>query len=191
MARDPLAQEVHRMVRDAVRRVEIVKLYDDGDQQLVDVQGLDGEFLRGIVRAESFGESSNPPAGCDGLLVRIGGGANSGVVVGGDFPGARPKDLPVGCKAIYNQYGEIISLLQHEIRIKTRILTVECDIVDKKVTNLLVEGPQPDDRANVTIKGNITHDGDFTVGLPTSDPAVPGRLWLDVATRNVKVSAGP
>jgi phage gp45-like len=178
MTYDPVARADHIRLLNSVRRVEIVKVYDEGEQQLVDVQGLAGELLRGIARVQHFGESSNPPAGCDGIMISVGASANSGVVIGGDFPDARPKNLPVGCKAIYNQYGDIISLLQHEIRIKTVTTVVDANVVDVKTATLVVEGRTPDENAAIILD------------LPTSDPAVPGRLWLDVATRNVKVSAG-
>lgn len=42
---------------------------------------------------------------------------------------------------------------------------------------------------DLTISGNLTVTGNVNLtGLPTSDPAVAGRLWNDTGT--VKISAG-
>lgn len=162
--------------RGMIGRCEVNRVYDADGEQLVDITGLSEQTFRGLMRMQPFGESSNPPPGSDGLMLFLGGRPNQGVVIVCDSPDTRPRDLPVGCKAIYNMYGDIISLLQHKIRVVTTLVEVVAGSVDLQVTNLVVEGPGGGAHANVILD------------IPTADPHVAGRLWSNAGT--VKVSAG-
>jgi phage baseplate assembly protein V len=154
--------------RNLMRRCEIVRVDDAGAQQLVDVRGLADETLKGILRVQPFGERSIPPIGTEGLVLFLGGRPNQGVMISGEHPEFRgPAGLAPGCKAIFNQYGDIISLLVREIRIASPLLRVFAERVDFQ---LEVDGAGGAvEKGQFAIKGNVILDGDITqVGTITS-----------------------
>lgn len=141
--------------RVTIRRAEITKIDDAGEQQFADIRGLEGEEFKAVYRAQTFGISGNPPPGSDGIVLMLGGRPDQAMLIGSEHPSHRPKNLPVGCKAIYNAHGDIISLLQRKIRIVTQGFEVEAK-------SLKLKGP-------LTIEGDVTHQGNITTSGTHTD----------------------
>jgi phage gp45-like len=64
-----------------------------------------------------FGETSHAPPGAHGLLLSVAGRRDQAVLLGLEHETHRPRNLAVGDRAIYDAHGNIISLVQQNIRI--------------------------------------------------------------------------
>lgn len=95
----------------ALRRVALAATDDSGTQQKMKLSGLKSEQLDEIVRIHNFGDSDNPPAGSEGMLLSLGGRSDRAMVIGVEHKDSRPKNLPVGAKAIYDANGKILKFL--------------------------------------------------------------------------------
>lgn len=105
-------------IRNMLRRVTLVEVDDSGPQQKMVVRGLAGEELRGVVRVQPYGFTSNPPAGAEGLLVALGGRSDRAMLLGVEHPDFRQKSLGEKSTALYDAAGNIVSIVQGNIRIK-------------------------------------------------------------------------
>jgi phage baseplate assembly protein V len=180
-------REDRHAIRLMVRRGEIVKVYSDQGQQLVDVLGLDGEFFRGVYRAQFFGDISNPPAGSDGILLFMAGFPNQAVFIAGAAPTLSVNNLPIGTKLLHNAFGDAIALFEGDIQISTIAVhlsanLVELDLGGSGVMNLI--------GGRLQVNGDVKSSGKHVnfANLPTVDPHVAGDLWNSGGT--VKISAG-
>lgn len=90
-------------------RGAIVSVDDSGGLQKITVRGFAGEEFSEVVRAQTHGVSSHPPAGAVGTFLRH-GSSDRLTALGFETPG-RPKDLPAGATALYNADGTIWKLL--------------------------------------------------------------------------------
>jgi hypothetical protein len=92
-----------------ITRGKIVEVDDSGPWQKIKVRGFAGEEFSDVLRAQSHGESSNPPVGAVGNFLRL--GSSDRLVALGFETENRPRDLPTGAKALYNADGTIWKLL--------------------------------------------------------------------------------
>lgn len=105
-------------IRSMMRRVTLIETDDTGPQQTMRVRGFAGEELKDVVRIQPYGFTSHPPAGSEGLLLALGGRSDRAMVIGVEHPKSRPGSLGPGSQAIYDQNGNIVSIVQGNIRIK-------------------------------------------------------------------------
>ena len=89
-------------------RVQSEKVLDDQPQQMVQAQGRYNERYggtKGVPRIQSYGFSSHPPAGSQGVTTTLGGNPDNAMVVGMEHPEHRPKDLGEGEFKQYEKWG--------------------------------------------------------------------------------------
>ena len=107
--------------RDAIatmiRRGTLKEFDAKGSQHLARVTGLRGEELAGVPRFKEFGFSSHPPIGSTATIMALGGRSDRAMVVGIDHADHGPRDLETGHTALYDAYGNMISLVEREIRV--------------------------------------------------------------------------
>lgn len=105
--------------RNVLRRIEVIEVDDSGPIQRVIVKGFEGEIMKLPLRGQYFGATGNPPPGSVGYALLASGRPEQSFFLGTEHPEHRPKNLPVGCKKIYNAHGDVVSLVEHNIRVKS------------------------------------------------------------------------
>lgn len=92
-----------------ITRGTLVSVDDSGDGQKVTVKGFAGEQFSEVLRAQTHGFSSNPPADAAGHFLRL-GSSDRLVALGFETPD-RPRDLPPGTSSFYNAFKILWRLL--------------------------------------------------------------------------------
>ncbi len=95
-------------------RGEFIQTDDSADDgfQLVDLYGLDGETLKQVYRPQPYGLSTHAPKKSNGMFVSFGGERSLSMLIGGDLPGKRPHKLNEGDAVLYDQTGNVVSMVQ-------------------------------------------------------------------------------
>lgn len=113
----PLIELCSKMVAPVARRVAnlvgrgVVSASDDSTKmQLLKVSLLDGEVRDEVERFQSYGFTSNPPAGAEAVVVFVGGRRDHGLAIQVDDRRYRIKSLESGSVAVYNDTGAKIVL---------------------------------------------------------------------------------
>lgn len=114
-------------MRVTTRRARIVKVNDQGSQQLVDLKVLKNEKPQKVWRPQDFGFSSNPPQDCDGVVTQMGSRSDRTLYQDGGHEKYRPKKTPVGGAVLFNHTGDII-----------RVFKDNTDVVHQKVINIRI-----------------------------------------------------
>lgn len=96
-----------------ITRGAIVSVDDSGGLQTISVKGFAGESFTEVVRAQSHGFSSNPPAGAVGTFLRH--GSSDRLTALGFETEDRPKGLPAGASAIYNAFAIVWKFLAAKV----------------------------------------------------------------------------
>lgn len=140
---------------------------DDGDIQTMQVALLADETADDVERIQTYGLSTNPPAGGDALVAFVGGNRDHGVVLAVNDRGSRPKGLKSGEVVLYNDQDVRVSLTTdgdlkiatkrhveieatEEITIKAKTMAIE---VEEALTIIAPDG--------VHIDGDLVVDGDI------------------------------
>ena len=108
-------------------RARHVETDDSGDLQTINMRGLPREFLEKVHRIQPFGFHSNIPVGSHGFGLQFGGADGSRLLnafLGGEHPDFRPRKRDVGSTALYDANGNLISLVQKELRVTGKTATV-------------------------------------------------------------------
>lgn len=106
-------------------RAEHVDTDDAGDLQTVTLYGQRGETLQRVHRAMPFGLHSSVPKGSHGIGMQFGyGGRTLRAFIGGEHQDYRPRKREVGSTALYDVNGNLISLVQKELRVTGKDATV-------------------------------------------------------------------
>ena len=92
-------------------------LDDSGVQQLASATGFLGQAIGQAVRRQTFGLSSVPPAGAEGILLASGGRSDRGHLLGFEHPDFKPRSTPLGGTVLYDAYGTAVSLVQKNLRV--------------------------------------------------------------------------
>lgn len=103
--------------RGQLRRVILTDVNDQGAQQYASLSGVYGEQMAEVTRLQHFGFNAVPPKGSEGLLLALGGRSDKAFVLGLEHPQYRPKAKNPGESYVYDAYGNIISVVQQNIRI--------------------------------------------------------------------------
>ncbi len=90
------------MSETSLFRAEVVSVDDTGDIQTVNAMGHAGETFEGALHIQPHGFSTNPPVGSHGVGLRMRGESDLAVFLGFQDPTSRPKKLPSGERAFYN-----------------------------------------------------------------------------------------
>lgn len=153
-------------VRNSAVTIRLGSIQEDGNHTLT-VEGLAGEELRGVRHIMQHGLYSRPPAGSLGTGIVPGGRRDLLMALGVDTPKLRPKGIPNGGTALYDQHGNIIKLIgaggaemtvKGPYKIKVGKLEIEADsvVIKSSDINLGGTGGKPvklsDDSAATTTK---------------------------------------
>lgn len=112
-----LNYELDDAVRTSIRRMRVVKVDDTGSQQRIDLKGLKNEEPKEIFRPQAHGFTSNPPKDSEGIAFALGGRSDRTVYFDGGHKEYRPKDTPSGGTVLYNHKGDIVSIVENDLRI--------------------------------------------------------------------------
>ncbi len=111
----PIANRIKLLVGRCVLTV----IADGGGLQLVQLKGLAGETLDARERFQEYGFTSVPLAGCEAVMVAVGGARNHAVVIACDDRRHRLKGLGDGDVAIYDDKGQKVHLSRGGVAIST------------------------------------------------------------------------
>lgn len=163
-----LTAPMHRRVRIMVSRA-VVELIDDAKKMQVAQVSVRADELRDDVeRFQSYGFTSVPSPGAEGVLLAVGGNSDHGVLVVVDDRRYRPKGLAEGEVCLYDKTGTRITLKANgdvEIVPSSGVLKVTADVeVDGDISttgNVEVTG-DVDVTGKVDADGNVSSDGTVT-----------------------------
>jgi len=136
-------------IRQAFRGV-VTLVKAAGSVQLVQLDGLSGEKLQDAECFQQFGFTSNIPAGTMAVVLPLGGNTAHGIVIATEHGSYRLKNLASGETAIYNQWGDKITL-----KADRRMQIVSSAAVD-------VTSPEVNMSGNLNVAGNIVAQGDIS-----------------------------
>lgn len=99
------------MYRDAnlFTRARLLAFDDAGEFQTSNIRGYAGETFTKVHRIQSHGFSSHPPADAVGLMLRM-GESDRALALGFETAG-RPRSLPTGGTALYDQHGNVLKMI--------------------------------------------------------------------------------
>jgi phage baseplate assembly protein V len=144
---------------NAAHRILITKVNDAGDQQLLDIDGLSGEQTTEVLRAMPHGLASNPPPESEAIVFGL-AHRDMPVVLGGESPKHRPRNLPVGAVMLYDTndgrvYLDASGNLFADVKKKATVTAGEEAVV--KAPKIKLDG-------NVEITGTLKVAGDVETG---------------------------
>ncbi len=187
--------------RTQLLRALLQSVDDSGPQQLMKLTGLVGQTIGEAVRSQLFGLSTVPPKDAEALMLAIGGGADRFHALGVEHPKYRPTNQPDGSTVLYDAYGDMVSIVQKEMRIvHAKSITVVAPVVEVdaktsltlKVGKMIVtaESDVSITAKTIELNGQVTLGGPAGAGQPVaklgSSTQVGGPVVGNVST-NVKV----
>lgn len=102
-------------IRNMIRRVRLIETDDRGPQQMTRLAGLKNEELKNVVRVQSYGLSTNPEAGSEGVMLSLGGRSDRAMVLGVENPKKRVAELPPGGVALYGPNGQVLKYVGNDV----------------------------------------------------------------------------
>ena len=94
--------------RPQLHVVTLGDLDDSGVQQLGSATGFYQHVIGQAVRRQTFGLTSVPPSGAEGLFLASGGRSDRGHLLGLEHPDHRPVGSPSGATVLYDASGNVI-----------------------------------------------------------------------------------
>lgn len=130
-------------------------------QQFVNGKGFAGDSFERVHRIEPHGFASHPVKGGIVTVLSARGHRDSVYAFGGENPDMRP-DLPPGASAIYDHLGNIVSIVEADIRIvhSVRVHIVAPEIILEGLVRL----GGPDASRPASAEGTVDSGGDVDVG---------------------------
>ncbi|MCA0275875.1 MAG: phage baseplate assembly protein [Proteobacteria bacterium] len=115
-------------------RLELDGTVDHRDgQQFINGKGFAGDRFERVHRIEPHGFASHPVKGGIGVAMSARGRRESAYLFGGENPGLRP-DVALGGTAIYDHTGNIVSVVQAQLRI------VHATVIHLVAPEIILEG---------------------------------------------------
>lgn len=152
----------------------ILSAIDDGRKiQSVQAEALEGEIYDNVERFQNYGFTSHPHAGCEGLMIYVGGLRSHGICIAADDRRYRKTDLQAGEVALYDDLGQAVYLTRDGILIysdlKVTIAAPSVDVTADDVTinsdniNLGGAGGAAVARVGDTVSGGVITSGSSKV----------------------------
>lgn len=134
-----------------------------GGQQFVNGKGFAGDGFENVHRIEPHGFASHPVAGGIAAVLSARGNRDSAYAFGGENPKLRPE-LSAGGAAIYDHLGNIVSIVETNIRIvhATRIHMIAPEIILEGMVKL----GGPDASRPASAQGTIDSGGNADASNP-------------------------
>lgn len=141
----------HHIGRVGIRRVEIIKTYDDKGEQFVDAKGLSGETFSEVLVGRNFGSTGVYKEGMVGNVLLAGGRSSKAFLLNAEDESIRPKGNQPGDRFLYDAHGNVISQISGKIR--------HVSALHELIGDVHIQG-------NIQIEGNITQAGSITSSGP-------------------------
>lgn len=130
--------------------------HKDG-QQFINGKGFSGDGFERVHRPEPHGFASHPVKGGIGVALSARGNRDSAYVLGGENPKLRP-DIAMGGTAIYDHTGNIVSVVQADLRI------VHSAVIHLVAPSIILEGTirlgGPGAAREMSVRGTMDSGGD-------------------------------
>lgn len=153
-------------LRSMLRRARVLKVYDDGTQQKLDLGVLKNERPEKIVRVLPHGFSSNPNADAEGILLQLGGRSDRSLFLGGEHKDYRQKNLKPGEAVLYDDKGNVIYAKgSNGLSVNSKTGQVEVRSQNDKIT------VKPGDGEFVYLGGDGT-DGTYSFVMTEDGPSI-------------------
>lgn len=136
-------------------------------QQFVNGKGFTGDSFERVHRIEPHGFASNPVKGGIGVAMSARGNRDSAYLFGGENPVMRP-DIATGGAAIYDHTGNIVSVVQKDMRIvhSAKVHIIAPEIILEGVVYLGGPGASRPVSAEGTVdSAGHTETGNFAAGV--------------------------
>ena len=157
---DPLRRRMRLMIGRAV----LAAAADDSKGvQLVQVKLLDGEVADGVERMQSYGYTSVPLAGAEGVMACVSGDRNHGIVVVMDDRRYRLKNLQPGEVALYTDEGDTIVMKRGrkiEVTAGAEITATAPVVKVEASTKVTLTTPLVEMTQDLSVGGSISVVGD-------------------------------
>lgn len=137
--------------RGRVSRVIITKVHNDGPQQRIDYEGVDGEKHTDVLRIQVFGFTNNPPAGAEGVVLAM-NARDAPMLLGIEHPDHRPADDPPGTS---RQYDAAKSTVYLDGAGNVHVKAASGAVTVEGTSEITIKAP------TVKIIGNIEHTGNM------------------------------
>jgi phage baseplate assembly protein V len=168
-AMQKLAAPMQRRVRLMVGRCVLKLISDAAKMQTAQVSLLEDEVRDGVERMQNYGFTSVPLAGCEGVMVCVGGNRDHGIIVATDDRRYRIANLQGGEVAIYTDENGT-GLGMRIVLKRDRIIDVFCDKlnitaeteINLKAPALKIAGVSGD--CHITLTGDIDASQDVVAG---------------------------
>jgi phage baseplate assembly protein V len=154
---DPIQRMVSKMLAPLQRELRlmiarcVITLVDSGNGvQVMQVKLLDGEVRDNVENFESYGFTSKPHAGAEGLFASVSGNRDHGIVVAVGNRKLRLTGMETGEVAIYTDEGDFIKLKR------------ERNIEVVSGTKVTITTPIVEMSQDLHVKGNIVADGNIS-----------------------------
>lgn len=172
---------LRRRVRLMVSRAVLSLINDGGGLQVVQVTLLVDEVRERVERVQNYGFTSVPHPGAEGVMVCVSGDRDHGLIITLDDPRCRPRNLPNGEVAVYDDQGQRIHLkrdktihiygcdhLVADVGVSTTLtcplVTVAASTQVNLTTPLVVCSGSVQVGGNVAVGGTIAAGGNISSG---------------------------
>lgn len=163
---NPLKRALDPMMRRVMLSIgrAVIELINDATKmQSAQVSLLDDEVRDNVEHFQSFGFTSVPEAGAEGVALSVAGNRDHVILVAVDDRRYRKLGLLTGESCVYDKWGNFILLKQSGIEIvHTAKLTITAPLVQIN-GNLQVSGTMAGG-GNATVGGSFTATGDVVGG---------------------------
>lgn len=153
------------LARGVISRVDDARLVQEIQAEL-----LADETADELEHFQTYGLTSNPPAGLEAIVAFITGLRSHGVVVAVGDRKFRLRNLPVGEVALYDDLGQVVHLTREGIVVRSTLpVTIEADrLVVTATTDVAITAPSVVvDSADIQLGGaggkKVALDGDDVV----------------------------
>lgn len=146
-------------------RARVDKTDDQNEQQAVEMTGRADEKIGGpkhpTHRAQGYPISSHLPKGSIALVMMMNGNPDQAVLLGGEHPEHRPKDLAEGEWKLYDQWGKSLHATEDGWVMTVGKLTIVADTVVIQSGDIRLGGE--DASRPVAAQGTVDSSGDVLV----------------------------
>lgn len=159
-----LFKELQRKVLMMVASAVIEKINDDSGIQKNQVSVLQNEVHSDYDRVQEYGFSSVPLAGCQAIIVCVGGSRDHGAVIATEDTRYRPKNLNPGEVQVYNDKGDYVKFKDGRIMEVVAGTKIQINCPAIQITHTDGQGTDAHVQidGNLVVNGNIDARGDVT-----------------------------
>lgn len=162
-----------RRVMGMIGRAVLEAVNDGEGVQLVQISAMADELHDNVERFQSYGLTSHPHPGGEGVIVFAQGTRSHGLVIAIENRQYRLKALEQGEVALYDDLGQVIHLKRDQILLQSPnkvtidapdvVVTAETALIDAAAVNLGGEGGPAVARIGDAVEGGVIVEGSSVV----------------------------